>query len=76
MTTVSTMPPGTIVTYRGKIVRRRPHATAGLPWKSFYGTRFSDDEVAAMVAAGAVVSFCDKCAVRSCPAHDRYWFKR
>lgn len=76
MTTISTMPPGTIVTHMGKILRRRPRDTIGLPWKSFYGTRFSHDEVAAMVEAGAEVSFCEKCAVRSCYDHDRFWCSR
>ncbi len=76
MTTISAMPPGTIVTFRHLVLRRRPHATSGLPWKSFDGARYDHDEVATMVTDGAEVSFCEKCAVRSCADHDRFWCSR
>ncbi len=64
---------GTIVTYAGRPIRRRPHTTIGLPWKDRDGTRYTHAEVRALVRAGAPVSFCETCgAGKACVTHDAF----
>ncbi len=66
------MVPGTIVQEGALILRRRPHATIGLPWKSRGGVRYDHSEVAILVCNGATVSFCETCAQgQLCLAHDQ-----
>jgi hypothetical protein len=69
--TADQMIPGTIVELGLRVIRRRPYATIGLPWKSYLGARYSHDEVDALLADGATVSICDTCSAgQRCEAHD------
>ena len=65
------MPPGTIVQHAELILRRRPYATIGLPWKSRLGARYDHSEVDDFLDAGATVTVCPVCAEgKRCPFHD------
>lgn len=65
------MKPGTIVQAGGLILRRRPYATIGLPWKSKLGARYEHVEIDLMLDDGATVTFCGTCAAGAlCLPHD------
>lgn len=67
------MPPGTVVFHDDDVLRRRPHATRGLPWKSsLTGARSAHGEVDHAISLGATVGFCAACAVgQRCVEHDQ-----
>ena len=65
--------PGTILILGNLVVRRRQHATIGLPWKSKLGTRYDHHEVDALYSGGgAQITFCSACAAAQlCEVHDQ-----
>lgn len=67
------MPVGTIVSAVDLIIRRRPLATIGLPWKSRGGTRYEHAEIDLLVANGATATLCGTCAQGgACNPHDEF----